>query len=266
MNDVKDLFSRVLDADTPRPVATRAEMLAVAHRAAARRRARHLTAVCASVALVVAAATAAPQWLGRDDGGLTTGDRPSATAAPNRSAPPPRLASEQHAASMLNTLLRHVPAGYTTPTAPIVTDDEGVEYQLQGTSVEVSEQQILATTDVYRGTKAGSLSARVTLGPGATPRGDLCVTGEISHQGTEAGCRVITATNGLPVRFSWRSDSTGRVEYAARFHPGGYVLVHQLRYGLKPGSTPLGRVLTEQALADAAADPAFWPKDLAPFS
>jgi hypothetical protein len=266
MNDVKDLFGRVLDADTPRPVATRDDMLAVARRAAARRRARHLTAACASVALVVGAATAAPHWLGRDDDGLTTGDHSSVTAAPSHPAATPRLAPERHATAMLKALLKHVPGDLTTPSAPTIKGNDGVEYQVQGTHVESPAKQILATTDIYSGKKAGSLTATVTVGQGPVPTGDLCATASISHDDTEQGCRTITATNGLPVRFSWRYLSIGRTEYAARYYPGGYVLIQQLTYGLKPASTPLGLVMTERALADAAADPAFWPKSLAPFS
>ena len=265
MNDVKDLFSRVLDADIPRPVATRDDMLAVAHRAAARRRTRHLTTAVASVALAVAAATAGPHWLGRNNDGLTTGDHPNVTASPSRPAPTPRLAPEQHATAMLKVLLAHVPRGFTTPSAPTITDDEGIEHQVQGTHVEVPAKQILATTDVYSGKKAGSLSAIVTVGQGAAPTGDLCATASISHQGTETGCSTITATNGVPIRFSWRLLSTGRLEYAARYYPGGYVLIQQMTYGLKPASTPLGLIMSERALADVAADPAFFPANLAPF-
>jgi hypothetical protein len=266
MNDVKDLFSRVLDADAPRPMASRDEMMARAHRAAARRRTRRAATACAAAAIVVGAAVGVPSWVGRDsDDGLTTGTEPAVTAGPSRPAPASRLTPERHAGSMLTTLLKHVPGQFTTPATPTFKDAGGLEHQVQGTHVEPPAKEMSASTDVYRGTKAGSLAVAVTVGQGAAPVGDLCVTGTISHQGIDSGCKVVTATDGQPIRFSWRYVSAGRIEYAARFHPGGYVMVLQTTSGTRPVSTPLGRIMTERALADAAADPAFWPTNLVPF-
>lgn len=262
MNDVKDLFSRVLDADTPRPVATRDEMLAVAHRAAARRRARHITAVCASVALVVAAATAAPHWLGRGGDGLTTG--PAATAPPNRPTPTtaPAITPERHAQSMLTTLLGHVPEPFATPSAPPAA---GSTRPAKEAHVMSPTQQMIANTDVYLGTKSGVMSVVVTVRPGAVPTGDLCVTAPASHH-AEEGCTVVTAANGDRIRVSWRDLSPlGRIEYAARFYQGGTVVVQQTPSAMQPDSVPIGRILSQQRLAAVAADPAFWPTNLTPF-
>ena len=266
MNEMKELFGRVLDADAPRPVATRDDMLTVAHRAAARRRARHLTAACAGVALVVAAATAVPHWLNPDNDGLTTGKNPGVSAAPNhprptpsRSAPP--VTPEQHAQKMLATLLGHVPRPFTTPSTVTAEDSR----RLKDAYVRTAPmKQMMAITEVYRGAKTGLLSVAVTISSGAAPTGDLCVTAPASHR--EQGCAIVTATNGDRVRLSWRDvPQIGRIEYAARFYQGGAVVIQQTPSAGEPDSGSVGRILEERALADAAADPAFWPTNLAPF-
>jgi len=266
MNDVKDLFNRVLDTDAPRPVASRDAMLAVAHRAAARRRTRRTAAACAAAAFVIAAAVGVPRWLPAGTDGVTTGRDPGVTASPSSPAPPSTVTPERHAESMLKALLKRVPAEFTTPTTPTATDQNGVPRRTNESHVmDGQTPQLFAITDVYSGTKAGSTSVLVQFGLGAPPAGDLCVTGRPSHH-AEQGCKVVTAANGTRIRVSWRGlPQIGRIDYAARFYQGGSVVVQQAPTLMDSRTTPIGRIFSEQAIADVAADPEFWPTNLAPF-
>jgi hypothetical protein len=256
MNEIKDLFRTVLDAQAP-PPPTREAMLTIAHTAAARRRVRRAAAGMSAVVVLTVAAAVAPHVL-----------TPKAELLGAASARQP-VSPREHGNTMLRTLRTIVPPGFTTPSADVYTDGNGSfpVRVTQAAPLQGPYGEIVASTDVYKGGAGGSAAVEVRTTGKPEPLGDLCVTGTVVLQSPERGCRVITAANGLRVRFSWRElDGVGRIEYAACFHQGGYVLLQQGPAATRPDTEVLGRIWTEDQLADAVATTDFWPATLGPFT
>jgi hypothetical protein len=138
----------------------------------------------------------------------------------------------------------------------------------QAVSLHPPKGEMVASTDVYRGDEGASASVSVSITGLPEPAGDLCATAEVLHQGADDGCKVVTASNGDRVRYSWRVIAGfGRIDYAARFHAGGYVVVHQSPGGLRPDKAPrTAGFWTEAQMVDAATTAAFWPTNLGPFT
>lgn len=256
MNEIKDVFRTVLDAPAP-PPPTREAMLTMAHTAASRRRARRAAAGISAVAAVTVAAAVVPQW-------LAPAPRPSGVA--NGQGP---ISPGEHGKSMLRTLRTVVPAGFTTPSSDVYSDSNGrfIVRITRASPLNKPYGEIVASTDVYRGDAGGSASVLLRTTGQPAPTGDLCVTGSVELPSQDRGCSVVTASNGVRIRVSWRDlDGAGRIHYAVRFHPGGYVLLQQGPAATRPDTELLGFIWTPNQLAETAASADFWPAHLGPFT
>lgn len=277
--EVKDLFQRVL-ADPGPPLASSEEVLGAARRTARRRRAGTAVACSALAAVAVAGASVGVPAL---TGALTptgtnhaagNGTRPTTSASSPTTSASSDVAGESTPATnqgkadkMLETLLAAVPAGYTTPTTDTVSDANGQQYEVRGTQVLPDSTtgenggkgwHLNASTDVYRGSQAGSLAVTVTDNDQPVPDGDICQL-EIQHQGSgEQSCQQIMVS-GTRVRVSMRDlGQAGKIWYATVFTDGWTTQVQEGQNGMRPGSAMLATLpYTPRQLAQLAMNPAF---------
>jgi len=200
--------------------------------------------------------------------GPPNGAPPSAPDAKAPPCPPGSSSGESdHARQMLATLIAAVPPGYTTPDKDTVPDEkrEGGKIQVKGTQTVKDmppgskQTHYVASTEVYRDGKGGSISVDVTVGTGPAPTGDLCAA-EILQQGQSAGCRVIHASNGAAVRLSWKDYVPGKQYTAAYFYDNVEVKILENVTVLGDRMPQLTeRIFTEQQLADLVIKPQFKP-------
>jgi hypothetical protein len=253
---LRDLFDRVLETPGP-PGVDREQMVARARRALVQRRVMRTAGVGAACAAVVALAFGAVSARGDAIGVATAPPPPPPTPVVTPSVTD-SATPEDGAQRLLRALNGLVPVQFSRPDQALFTDAAGQQYQLFASQAVPSgpDAMVNASTEVFRDGKQASLS--VTIIPGSAPA-DLCAAA-IRHQGAEAGCHVVTADNGAPIRVAWRDISGyGRIWYATRFYGSWSVTVSQAPGGIRPDLGNYGAVWTEPELVEAAADPVLDP-------
>jgi hypothetical protein len=264
MTDVKLIFERVLDAPAP-PLTTAAQTLGAARRSMRRRRAG-AAAASALGAFAVTVIVAAPMALhGSARQQVTPGATPSAIASVDLSptAEPTVTAPIPFEQTVLSVLLASIPAGYILPAAGTVSFNGSLN-QVQGTQLNRNLDgtvEYIASTDVYRGDQASSVSVHVIVGPGAMPVvADPCSVPGPMHQGLDEGCQVVTSSGGLPVRLSYSTTVPGRVYRAAVAYPGVTVYTQEAPFGGMLQQAPMDPpVFGPTGLPELAANPGFRP-------
>jgi len=257
---LRDLFDRVLEMPGP-PGVDREQMLTRARRALVRRRVvRSAGAGVACVAVVALAFGEVSAHRGAAIGVASPApatSTPTATAAPVTPSPLD-MAPDVGAQHMLAALRTLVPAEFSVPDGQEYTDSAGQQYSMFSSQVVPDGASIMldAGTEVFRDGKQASLMVTIAVG---TAPADLCTAG-IRHQGVEAGCHVLTAANGAPIRVAWRDIAgVGRTWYATRFYGQRTVTVAQAPGGIRPGFGSYGAIFTESELVEVAANPVLEP-------
>jgi hypothetical protein len=218
-------------------------------------------AACAVAAIVATPLALHGSAAPRVTAGQTPPVTPSADVSPTAEPTvPPTTPFEQ---TMLSVLLANIPAGYTLPTAATVFFN-GSMNQVQGTQVNPDTDgtvEYIASTDIYRGGEASSVSVHVIVGPRAMPVAtDPCTVEGPRHQGVEEGCQAITTSGGVTVRLAYSDKIPGRVYYAAVAYPGVTVYTQDAPFGGMLGQTPMDPpVFGPTGLAELAANPDFRP-------
>lgn len=258
---LRDLFDRVLETPGP-PGLEREQLVARARRALVRRRVvRSAGAGVACVAVVALAFGAVSAHRGDAIGVASPApatSTPTATAAPVTPSPLASMSPDVGAQRMLDALRTLVPAEFSLPDGQEYTDSTGQQYSMFSSQVVPDGASIMldAGTEVFRDGKQASLMVTIAVG---TAPADLCTAG-IRHQGVEAGCHVLTAANGAPIRVAWRDIAgIGRTWYATRFYGQRSVTVAQAPGGIRPGLGNYGAIFTESELVEVAANPVLEP-------
>ena len=194
---------------------------------------------------------------------------PSAGYEPPPPPPPPPPptptadAGTERARAMLQVLVDHVPAGYTTPETEMIESAENGQVLVKQVQVLPTPDGISyhAGTDVYRGDQGGTLGVDALVGAGAVPvSDDVCGGPSLPHQGADENCHVLTASNGVKVRLSSSARGGSRIYFAQVAYPGVTVLVRQTLLGGLAQKAPLpGPFLSDRAFAELAALPTLKP-------
>ncbi|MEV4756407.1 hypothetical protein AB0J86_15010 [Micromonospora sp. NPDC049559] len=201
---------------------------------------------------------------------LLPGRSPSALPTPPAATPPATSATpvgdyRARAATALRLLTVAVPRGYTLPERDEVSLGEGASYALRETTWREpgrpAKELYSALLEVQFDGRAAVLTVRVSdLRGAANPlaAADPC-EGAFDPDGQERECRMWSAGNGTPVRIAGWKVITGPVRQAVRVSGDTLVMVEQAGRP-RPGVYALGRqVLSDQRLADLAADPELLP-------
>ena len=265
---VRDLLARAVETGPPAGIQVPVDdVLARNGRVLRRRRAGLVSGVVVVLVALAGLFTMLPGWSPSAGPPAPAATRP----APAGPTPTPTESAGDYrdlATTAMALLTAAVPDGYTLPDRDATPGPDGSgSYALREMNwrsgkrpmkdlYQVSLYEVFL--EVQLDGRAAVLTVRVAdqIRPGLLSPADLCAS-RVSAD--EQECRVQRASNGIPVRIgSWR-PVTGPVREATRVV--GDVLVTVQQAGRpRPGVYGLGRpVLTDQQLADLAADPALLP-------
>ncbi|MEU7873482.1 hypothetical protein [Dactylosporangium sp. NPDC049140] len=209
MNDVKYLCEQLLDGAPP-PLREGAEVLAVARRSTARRSAVRTTGGLVAVAAVTGTAVLVAPALANDHratnvqvGGPPAPVSPSPSSVPSPPDVPYAQAPGTHEKTMLETIQRALPPGYTAaPEYPLSTNPTPYPTDPQaaapgGGVALTANVSVLVSQDG----RVGWLSAHIYNDGKPLPTGDLCGPDVTRPIGDQPGwsCRVVDV-NGTKIR------------------------------------------------------------------
>jgi len=246
MNDVDDLWHRILDRPTP-PMRDGQQVLAIARRDAKRR--VRIAATAGGLVATAMLAVAATAW-SLDTASVSPRPAASRTDAADPRPPrvPPRQEAGQNGARIAEFLADALPAGYTSRPAFGSNGTRMVYPSPQSNLYTMWTELVVSSAGAE-----GRLSGIVVNDDIATPAGDLCapaVAARLDNAHLDAGdatCEVITI-GGVAVR----TTSAAGASTATRFLAGGFITI-SLSSDLRSPAAPMGSPFTVEQLAGLAA-------------